>query len=104
MGAITAHYTCPALYLSAWGQISRFFRALFALAPYALAMERYHALLLRIWRVEGEGQRRWRASIEDAHSGQRRGFSDPAALLAFLEALVEPGPPEPAARPTIAEK
>lgn len=66
-------------------------------------MERYHALLLRIWRVEGEGQRRWRASIENAHSGERRGFSDLAALLAYLEALLESRPPE-AARPTVAEK
>ena len=55
-------------------------------------MERYHALLLRIWRVESEGA--WRASIEDAHSGERRGFSDLTALLSFLQALQETQPPQ----------
>ncbi len=66
-------------------------------------MERYHALLLRIWRVEDDGRGGWRASIEDAHSGERRGFSDLAALLRFLEALLEPPPPE-AAQPAVAEQ
>jgi hypothetical protein len=66
-------------------------------------MERYHALLLRIWSVEGDARGAWRASIEDAHSGERRGFSDLAALLGFLEALLEPPPPE-TAQPTVAEQ
>jgi hypothetical protein len=28
----------------------------------------------------------WRASVEDAHSGERRAFADLAALFAFLQA------------------
>ena len=46
---------------------------------------RYHSFLLRCW---SEGPGVWRFSVEDPHTGQRRGFTDMAALTAFLEATL----------------
>jgi hypothetical protein len=45
---------------------------------------RYRSYVLRLWEVESAGQRVWRASLQDSHSGERRGFADLAALTAFL--------------------
>ncbi len=53
---------------------------------------RYHAYLLRIWQETGFGELSraasetavWRFSLEDPSSGQRVGFADLAALVAFL--------------------
>jgi hypothetical protein len=45
---------------------------------------RYRSYVLRLWEVDSAGQRAWRASLQDAHSGDRRGFADLAALMAFL--------------------
>lgn len=42
------------------------------------------AYLVRFWQVRSEGQWVWRGSVEDAHTGEKKGFSDPAGLLAFL--------------------
>ena len=49
----------------------------------------YHAWLLRCWQehvsapaAEPAG---WRFSLEDPHTGRRRGFAGLAALIAFLE-------------------
>ncbi len=47
------------------------------------------AYLLRLWRVGKEGEAAWRASLEDAHTGERQGFTNLATLLAFLEAETE---------------
>ncbi len=44
----------------------------------------YRSYVLRLWAIESAGQRVWRASLQDAHSGERRGFADLAALTAFL--------------------
>ena len=41
-------------------------------------------LMLRLWQVEGEGGAIWRASLEDARTGERRGFSSLEALVAWL--------------------
>jgi hypothetical protein len=49
----------------------------------------YLAYLLRLWRVGKEGEAAWRASLENAHTGERQGFADLATLLAFLEAETE---------------
>jgi hypothetical protein len=38
-----------------------------------------------MWQVESEGEWVWRASLDDPHSGQRRGFAGLAELVAFLE-------------------
>jgi len=45
----------------------------------------YHAGLLRLWR-EGAGGA-WRASLQDAESGQRLGFADLERLFAYLRRL-----------------
>jgi len=41
----------------------------------------YRAYLLRLWRT-AEGQ--WRASVEDAHTGERLAFATLGQLAAFL--------------------
>ena len=47
---------------------------------------RYRAYLLRLWQVDGDdGHPVWRAALEDARTGERRGFADLARLCAFLE-------------------
>ena len=46
---------------------------------------RYLAYMLRLWQVETEAGRAWRASLESPHTGERLGFAGVAALVAFLE-------------------
>ncbi len=59
---------------------------------------RYHSYLLRCW---SEGSGVWRFSVEDPHTGTRRGFTEMAALIAFLEAtLCEDGDDETAIHDT----
>jgi len=45
---------------------------------------RYLAYLVRLWQVQNQGVFVWRASLEDAHTGERHGFSDVKSLFAFL--------------------
>lgn len=45
----------------------------------------YIAYLLRLWRVEGWQAPVWHASLEDLHTGKRRGFASLESLFAFLE-------------------
>ena len=45
----------------------------------------YHSFLLRLWRTSSHGNAVWRASLESAQTGERRGFADLASLVAFLE-------------------
>ena len=47
----------------------------------------YHAGLLRLWR-DGPGGP-WRASLQDAESGERIGFADLAHLFAYLRRLTD---------------
>ena len=47
-----------------------------------LALARYR---LAQWQAEHEGALVWRASLQSARTGQRRGFASLAALYAFLE-------------------
>ena len=47
---------------------------------------RYYAYLLRLWPEQSGGQFVWRASLEDPHTGIRRGFANLAQLFAYLEA------------------
>ena len=42
----------------------------------------YFSYLLRLWRESDAAP--WRASLEDAHTGERRSFADAAKLLIFL--------------------
>jgi hypothetical protein len=44
----------------------------------------YQSYLLRLWR-ESDGERGWRASLESARTGERRGFADLNALFDFLQ-------------------
>jgi hypothetical protein len=44
----------------------------------------YHSYLVRIWR-DGNGTP-WRASLQDAATGERRGFPDLPSLFAYLQA------------------
>jgi len=46
---------------------------------------RYLAYLLRLWQVREMGQIGWRASLENAHTGELRGFAGLAELFTFLE-------------------
>ena len=50
----------------------------------------YHAGLLRLWR-EGRGGA-WRASLQDAESGERIGFADLERLFAYLRQLISEAP------------
>ena len=53
---------------------------------------RYRAYLLRFWEARSQYPDRpttWRLSLEDPETGQRHGFPDLEALVAFLEAEME---------------
>ena len=50
----------------------------------------YASYLLRLWKVEEDGQVIWRASLEDTRKADRRNFSSLAALIAFLQAEFGP--------------
>jgi hypothetical protein len=52
----------------------------------------YYAGLLRLWR-EGAGCP-WRASLQDAESGERLGFADLEQLFAYLQCLTGDMPDE----------
>lgn len=45
----------------------------------------YLSYLLRLWRVSGEGEAPWRASLESPHTGERRGFANLDRLCEFLQ-------------------
>jgi hypothetical protein len=49
----------------------------------------YLAYLLRLWRVNDDGQPVWRASLESPHTGERHGFANLEMLFAFLEEKTE---------------
>ena len=57
---------------------------------------RYCAYLLRCWEARGQEEATWRFSVEDAHTGERRGFSGLDVLLAFLRAELALGCDPPA--------
>lgn len=51
---------------------------------------RYRVYLLRLWRADADSDApTWRASLEDARSGQRHGFPDLEQLYAFLGAQTQ---------------
>jgi Arc/MetJ-type ribon-helix-helix transcriptional regulator len=49
----------------------------------------YQAYLLRLWQERNGEETHWRASLQDAHSGERRAFGDLEALFEFLRARTE---------------
>ena len=44
----------------------------------------YEAYLLRLWRVYSQGKAAWRASVENAHTAERKGFTNLDDLFDFL--------------------
>jgi hypothetical protein len=50
----------------------------------------YQSYLLRLWRVK-EGEEGWRASLESARTGERKGFATLSALFDYVrsQTLVE---------------
>lgn len=49
----------------------------------------YLAYMLRLWTVNGEGKLAWRASVEDALSGECRNFASLDALFDYLRARAD---------------
>lgn len=47
----------------------------------------YLAYLVRIWQARSRGQLVWRASVENAHTGERQAFASLGKLFAFLEEM-----------------
>jgi len=45
---------------------------------------RYLAYMLRLWQVGGGDEPTWRVLLESPHTGERRGFANLEALVAFL--------------------
>ena len=46
---------------------------------------KYQSYLLRLWLVEENGNRVWRASLEVTQSGEKHGFASLENMFAFLK-------------------
>ena len=44
----------------------------------------YWAYLLRLWRVQCQGEWKWRASIQGPHTGERQWFASLEQLFVYL--------------------
>jgi len=53
----------------------------------------YQSYLLRLWRVK-EGEEGWRASLESAQTGQRKGFATLDALFDYVRSRTHAGSSE----------
>ena len=55
---------------------------------------RYHSYLLRFWQVTGQVELSavWRFSLTDPHTGDRHGFANLDALVAFLHCQIDAEP------------
>jgi hypothetical protein len=53
---------------------------------------RYLSYLLRLWEASSGGELVWRASLEDPHTGERRGFAGLGELIAYLEGEMRDDP------------
>jgi hypothetical protein len=51
---------------------------------------RYIAYLLRPWRPDNDDRLTWHASLEDPHSGERKGFADLESMFLFLKEQLDP--------------
>jgi len=49
------------------------------------AEPRYYSYVLRVWLAGDTDQPQWHASLEDTHTGERRGFASLAGLCKFLK-------------------
>ena len=54
----------------------------------------YLAYLLRLWQTQHKGEIGWRASLENAHTGEKLAFAHLDELVAFLRERIGPAPPE----------
>jgi hypothetical protein len=45
----------------------------------------YRSYLLRLWESKSRGKGTWRASLQDPHTGKRKGFASLRDLFTFLE-------------------
>jgi hypothetical protein len=54
----------------------------------------YQTYLLRLWFVQVQGKKQWRASIESPHTGERKVFASLEQLFAFLGERCEGEEPE----------
>jgi hypothetical protein len=48
------------------------------------ALRGYRSYLLRLWQAQVNGQLVWRASLENPHSRERRGFANLVDLFTYL--------------------
>jgi hypothetical protein len=55
---------------------------------------KYLAFLLRLWQVEQNGHSVWRASLEDPHTCERRGFPSLETLIEYLLRQTQSGEDE----------
>ena len=53
----------------------------------------YLAYLLRLWQVQNKGETGWRASVENAHTGEKVSFAHLDELVAFLRKQTGLAPP-----------
>jgi hypothetical protein len=53
----------------------------------------YLAYLLRLWQIQDKGELGWRASLENAHTGEKLAFAHLDELVAFLQERTDPAPP-----------
>jgi len=51
----------------------------------------YRSFLLRIWIEQTDGNK-WRFSLEDAHTGKRKGFASINKLKAYLDEITNDAP------------
>ena len=49
----------------------------------------YLAYMVRLWSVHHDGELVWRASAENAHTGERHAFADVTSLCQFLQAAMQ---------------
>ena len=45
----------------------------------------YLSYLLRLWKTKSGGEGIWRASLENPHTGERKGFANLTDLFTFLD-------------------
>jgi hypothetical protein len=57
--------------------------------------QRYHSYLLRMWQVADGDMLLWRASLEAAGTGERRGFGNLEELCRWLQDQADAGTPLP---------
>jgi hypothetical protein len=51
----------------------------------------YHAYLIRLWQEDAHSP--WRATLEDPHTGERKGFADLDSLITYLKTQTDPTTP-----------